>query len=491
MADDGVRAGGPNAAPGPDRNEVFARPRASIQRKLFLSHLRVAAIGLGILVLGLGIMQLLRWNALRLAQGRGPVVNASLQVLGGVQRSVAELSGWVAFGDPVFRDRRVAAWQHEITPALAELRNAGWLWDGVGANRLAELERMLGDFEKLQAEIEKLAHALDGEAPEAVQKALAGDLVPQGRRVAGFLRGISAGQMALMEMDAVSVSLITRIGVVVSMLLIVAMAVLAWTASARGAQRITEPIRSLLAATEEVAAGRLGTEITVTAEDEIGQLTTAFNSMRASLARTLASIGDTSRRLADATSQILAATTQQAKATREQTVATRETLHNVDEVTARSVPVARRAREIASSMEAATATIERGRRALESWLTEMGSLRARLELTPLESDRQCIQRPLGALNEQMGRIHEAMDTLARMLVDAEQVAVEAGEAAQEHAGRLAEVRRAMDRVNRLGEQTMERTIQVEQVAQDLKAHSRALKELLEIYPQFDRSAVKS
>jgi two-component system sensor histidine kinase BaeS len=51
------------------------------------------------------------------------------------------------------------------------------------------------------------------------------------------------------------------------------------------ARTLTRPIRELTTATQAIAQGRLGEQVTVRARDELGQLATAFNHMSADLAR--------------------------------------------------------------------------------------------------------------------------------------------------------------------------------------------------------------
>ncbi len=48
---------------------------------------------------------------------------------------------------------------------------------------------------------------------------------------------------------------------------------------------LTQPLAALTAATERISAGELGSEVTVTSKDEIGQLAVSFNRMSRALAR--------------------------------------------------------------------------------------------------------------------------------------------------------------------------------------------------------------
>lgn len=139
-----------------------------IRQKLRRSHLNVAMIGLGMVVIALAATAWLRASALRLATERGPIVAASMQALSGAQRSGAELSGWVAFGGEEFKHRRAAAWEHEIKPALRSLMAVRQLSNDLPAERLDQLGVMLKRLEGLQGEIETVAQTPANEPAKAL-----------------------------------------------------------------------------------------------------------------------------------------------------------------------------------------------------------------------------------------------------------------------------------------------------------------------------------
>jgi HAMP domain-containing protein len=457
-----------------------------IRRKLLVSHLRVAVTGLGMLLVALACMDLLRSNAMRLANERGPAVNASLQALAGVQRSVGELSGWVAFGDESFKARRQGAWTSEIEPAVRDLHGATWVSNDLSAGRLRELDAMLAELRAMEDRVEGLAHASqEGAAQETVQTLMAKEVVPTGQRLVSFLRGISWGQMALMKVDAGAVSLISTMGIVLSIALVIGMGGLAWVASARGADDIKRPIERLVNATEELAEGRLTEDVPVFDDDEIGRLTVAFNVMRASLVKATESIRQTANQLTDATAQIMAATTQQAKGTREQTAVIRTTVEAVTEIASAAETVAHRASDVSNSVESAAAATAAGRRALDQWMAAMAALQGRLGDAGNGGAALTGQDAImGQLSAHMSEVQNAMERLVGFLTDAEKLAGEAGQVVATHAVRLTDAQTAMQRVGCLADQTFERTIQVEHVAQHLKERSRDLRSLLGAYAMY-------
>ena len=102
----------------------FSRPpTAGLEQRLVRSHFVIAAIGMALLAVGTVTTLVLRSNAIRLAQHRGPTARISLLVLSGTNRSIAGVRGWMLLGEPRFPDDVADAWQHDIRPALTELES--------------------------------------------------------------------------------------------------------------------------------------------------------------------------------------------------------------------------------------------------------------------------------------------------------------------------------------------------------------------------------
>ncbi len=109
-----------------------SEPRRAVQRqskegrdlrsKLLRSHMSLAGIGVGLLLVAFVSTLQMRASTLRLARERGPMVHASTLALAGVQRSLAGLRGWMALGNPEFAEDRARAWEEDIGPAIDELQ---------------------------------------------------------------------------------------------------------------------------------------------------------------------------------------------------------------------------------------------------------------------------------------------------------------------------------------------------------------------------------
>ena len=52
----------------------------------------------------------------------GPMSDASLRVINGVNYAVSQLRGWILLGDERFKTGRAAAWSDWIEPSLADLK---------------------------------------------------------------------------------------------------------------------------------------------------------------------------------------------------------------------------------------------------------------------------------------------------------------------------------------------------------------------------------
>jgi len=112
---------------------------------------------------------------------------------------------------------------------------------------------------------------------------LANQAVPLARQASRLLRSYSAEQTRRMNADAERASTVANAALGLLIALIAVMVATAWFVSSRAAERIARPIAALSAATKKLAAGRLTRDLPVSTDDEIGQLTTSFNAMRAAL----------------------------------------------------------------------------------------------------------------------------------------------------------------------------------------------------------------
>jgi hypothetical protein len=142
------------------RKSEQAPQQRSLGRQLLLSHLSVAAVGLAILCIALISTFELRARVNLLVNEGVPMMQASSQVLTGVQHSLANLRGWISLRDQKFLDDWQVAWREDIQPALALLNQECQqvLEQACDPQRLHNLKTLLADLRESQWWVQDIAH---------------------------------------------------------------------------------------------------------------------------------------------------------------------------------------------------------------------------------------------------------------------------------------------------------------------------------------------
>jgi adenylate cyclase len=137
---------------------------------------------------------------------------------------------------------------------------------------------------ELAAEDAKLLKALDDGKFEEARNALArvDDLRDQ---FVGKIEAIRADMLSQVFASTTTVIGNQRQAIIISAVVTALAAAVGWIFSLLVASGITRPVRQLLQGTREVEAGRLDRSIDVSTQDEIGQLSAAFNRMVEQLRR--------------------------------------------------------------------------------------------------------------------------------------------------------------------------------------------------------------
>ncbi|MDG4552741.1 MAG: HAMP domain-containing protein [Candidatus Competibacter sp.] len=145
----------------PPRNAERAAQKHPLQRRLLFSHLSVALVGVGMLLVALVSTYELRTRVILLVNEGVPLAQASAQMLAGVRHSLASLRGWVSLGDPQFLVDWRAAWQREIQPAVERIKQCQLPLAGriCIPERLRELQALLADLQESQWWVRDAARA--------------------------------------------------------------------------------------------------------------------------------------------------------------------------------------------------------------------------------------------------------------------------------------------------------------------------------------------
>ncbi len=143
------------------------------------------SIGFGIITLllvllvSITIMQVKKASDItdRVLDLRVPTAMSSLEMINGMNHSLAALRGWIILGKDKFKDERNAAWSKEIEPALAKMTKFSQNWTNPdNIERLKKITLYIKDFKKYQKEIEDIAHDINN---QPALKILFKDAAPQ------------------------------------------------------------------------------------------------------------------------------------------------------------------------------------------------------------------------------------------------------------------------------------------------------------------------
>ncbi len=98
--------------------------------------------------------------AQRINNLRKPTATASLQMLNGINQSLAALRGWMILGEEKFRKERKETWEKRISGQLTKLKAFSKSWTNPeNIERLENLEKKIILFETAQQEIENIAQS--------------------------------------------------------------------------------------------------------------------------------------------------------------------------------------------------------------------------------------------------------------------------------------------------------------------------------------------
>lgn len=133
-------------------------PIISIQ--LLQSHLIVAAIGSVALIGSLVVIFLLRSEIQELNDQQIPLERTSIRLMGGVERSLSALRGWVSLEDDRFLEQWQQAWQYDIRTEYEQIRQLkNSIASEKGRQSLQRLGRHLNDLEESQWWVKSVAQS--------------------------------------------------------------------------------------------------------------------------------------------------------------------------------------------------------------------------------------------------------------------------------------------------------------------------------------------
>ncbi|HOW74609.1 MAG TPA: ATP-binding protein [Candidatus Competibacteraceae bacterium] len=274
----------------PSRKVERAAKKRPLHRQLLRSHLSVALVGIIILLAALISTYELRNRVVLLASEGAPLAQSSLRVLAGVQYSMASLRGWVSLGDPHFLQDWRQAWDQEIQPAVVTLTQCQRLSAQTCIlERLQELQALLAELRDVQQRVQDavtpdpfpqaVAEPVD---PLALQR-MTLEADPLADRVIALATALVAEAEARFVRDAAAAQFATIATISILITTALAMLIVAYLMSRNRARSLARPIAALADATRRLEGGYPTDDLPIRRNDELGELTRAFNHMRATI----------------------------------------------------------------------------------------------------------------------------------------------------------------------------------------------------------------
>jgi methyl-accepting chemotaxis protein len=136
--------------------------RQKIVNKIQIGFAAVAVIMLGIVSITIYQTSEVKSISDKVVDLRVPTAQSSLEMLNGINHSLAALRGWMILGKDKFKAERNKAWDTEITPALNKMQEFAKNWTNPkNVERLKIIKAKLGEFKQFQKEIEDISGSID------------------------------------------------------------------------------------------------------------------------------------------------------------------------------------------------------------------------------------------------------------------------------------------------------------------------------------------
>lgn len=199
---------------------------------------------------------------------------------GSFSRSGAALSSFITSGGGV--DQR--AFELRFQTAARQLKALEKHPERLSQEQKELLKRISTHFPHCRRLSKQLIQLRTANDWNIARHLLSTEAVPTSRESTAILSELSRECSMRVTREANRLEMLSNFAIGASALFFLGMAGAAWVVSRRGADRIIEPIKSLSLATQRIAEGKLDEDIPVTSNGELGDLTIAFNKMRAAIA---------------------------------------------------------------------------------------------------------------------------------------------------------------------------------------------------------------
>ena len=138
-----------------------------VQSKKIVTKIQIGFVAVAILMVGIVATTIYQTKTVKsisdkVVDLRVPTAQSSLEMLNGINHSLAALRGWMILGKDKFKVERNKAWDAEITPALNKMQGFAKNWTNPkNVERLKITQAKLAEFKQFQKEIEDISQTTD------------------------------------------------------------------------------------------------------------------------------------------------------------------------------------------------------------------------------------------------------------------------------------------------------------------------------------------
>jgi adenylate cyclase len=222
---------------------------------------------------------------------------AMLRVMVGLRHALvsvqAALVRFVADGEEVW----ARAFDRAIRDARDELAGLALISDDLNSTQREQLAHLQKEFPWYERFATEALEVRRSETWNVALYRMSSETLPLTAEVTELLDTLALHQNGLMSRDTSRITFAGNGAIVLSLILIVLMAAIAYALASYRSNQITEPISALSHATEELAGGFLRRNLPITTDDELGALTHSFNRMRVRLQESEAALLDANQDL--------------------------------------------------------------------------------------------------------------------------------------------------------------------------------------------------
>lgn len=223
-------------------------------------------------------------------------------------------------------------------------------------------------------------------------------------------------------------------------------------------KQISKPLMKLVKASQQLAEGDLSVRVPAETQDEVGQVSDAFNSMVESLQELIGRLQWTGIQLTTSTTEISAAAKQQESSVVEQEATTKQIAVTAKEISATAKDFARTMSDVSTTAEQTSSLASAGREGLSQMEGIMGQM--------VDASRN-IASKLAVLSEKAGNITSVITTITKVADQTNLLSLNAAieaEKAGEHGRSFAVIAKE---IRRLADQTANATLDIEKMVNEI------------------------